>query len=178
MNVGGSFGGGYGGYRPMEPSSYGASSSGATQKDSFEARRQSMPYGDSLIVSSLGRRESKQSEAHPEQTADRLKKGRIACWVLGAISLFVFSLLAVQPILLPLCTFGMCFSNGWAEWVEFTTSIFKMSLFPASLGVLLIGAGFICDQSLKGIESQLAKQEKGKLTPELVDLMLKQGQTK
>ncbi len=178
MNVGGSFSNSYGGYRSMEPSSYGASGSGTGQKDKFEAPRQSMAYGDSLMVSSLGRREAQRAESDPAQTADRLKKGRTTCWILGAISLFVFGIMAVQPILLPLCTFGMCFSNGWAEWMEFTRAIFKMSLFPAALGAVLVGIGFFCDNSLKGIQSQLDQKEKSKLSPDLMDQMLKQGLSK
>ena len=176
MNVGGSFSNSYGGYRSMEPSSYGASGSGPGQKDKLEGpSRQSMYGGDSLMVSSLGRREAKRSESDPEQTADRLKKGRTTCWILGAVSLFVFGIMAVQPILLPLCTFGMCFSNGWAEWMEFTRAIFKMSLFPASIGAVLVGIGFYCDYSLKGIQSQLDQKDKSKLAPDLMDQMLKQG---
>ncbi len=177
MNIGGSFGGGYGGYRPMESSSYGAAP--AAQKDGFESRRQSMAYGDSLSVTSLGRRETRTVvERSPEETADRLKKGRTVCWVLGAIGLFVFGIMAVQPILLPLCTLGMCFANGWSEWLEFTTTIFKMSLFPASFGALFFGGALLLDQSLKAVEAQVGSQQEGKLTPEMMEQMLKQGQAR
>ena len=176
MNVGGSFDGGYGEYRPKDSSSYSSRSGGdASQKDKFEAPRQTMTYGDSLVVSSLGRRENRARKSSPEKTIDRLKKGRIACWIIGAIGFFAFGILAVQPILLPLCTLGMC---GWSDWLEFTRAIFKMSLIPASFGALFVGAGFFCDHSLKAIEEQLNKQEKVKLAPEFVELMLRQGQMK
>ncbi len=177
MNVGGSFGGNYGGYRGGGSSQYGGGRS-AGQRDQMHAPRPAMPYGDLLNVASLGRREPLADRSSPEQTIDRFKKGRNACWVLGAISLFAFSIMAAQPVLLPLCTFGMCFSNGWSDWLEFTTSILKMSLFPASLGALFVGVGFFCDQSLKEIEAQAATQDKTKLTPDLRELVLRQGRSK
>lgn len=57
-------------------------------------------------------------------------------WAVSGLCLFAFTVIVSTPILVPLITFGNCFTGGFAEWLEFTTVALRMSATPG-----LVAAG-------------------------------------
>lgn len=62
----------------------------------------------------------------------------LVAWGICTLAAFAFIVIASTPVLLPLLTFGNCFSGGWHEWVEFTRQALRMSL-PAGIGAAMAG---------------------------------------
>ncbi|MDP1835669.1 MAG: hypothetical protein Q8K75_07040 [Chlamydiales bacterium] len=124
-----------------------------------------MPFGDSLLVGSALPRKStvKAADVDPEQTLKTARIVRAVTWGLGGISLLVFLIMFIQPLLLPIFTLGTCFSGGMGEWLDFSFAVLKISLIPAAIGMVLSWVGYFAHRKVKELtEQQDSSTEQGR----------------
>ncbi len=136
-------------------------SSGGDDHDRYATTSsRSLKFGDSLLVGApLARKVTPKTQVDPKQTLKWLELGRTICYSLAAVATFVFGIMALQPILLPLFTFGMCFSGGFAEWMEFSGAVLKISLVPAVIALGCGWTGYFVQRKAKALANQLKQQE-------------------
>ncbi len=129
-----------------------------------------MKFGDSLLVGApLPRKATPKTDVDPKQTLKWLQMSRTICFSLAAVATFVFGIMALQPILLPLFTFGMCFSGGFAEWLEFSGAVLKISMIPALIALGCGWTGYFIHRKAKQLSQHLQEKDKSRCinTPQL-----------
>lgn len=123
------------------------------------------PLPNSLFSSKLS-----PQDASKQQTLQAMQWLRGISWSIGGLSLVVFLVMFIQPLLLPIFTFGICFCNGFGEWLEFSSAIVKMSLIPALIALVLGWMGYFAHRKIKELISPLSDKsiEVDQLSPALV----------
>ncbi len=137
----------------------GSAAGGEQESDQFYAPRPRAKHqGDSLSGLTLARRadaNKKNAKTDPEQVMKAAKLTRFISWALSAVSFLIFAILFLQPILLPIFTFGAVFSGGFGDWVEFTTTILKVSLFPAAAGIIFGWIGYFANRKVNELSASI-----------------------
>lgn len=150
----------------------GVPSSGALGEDASDkffaapaARK--VQFGDSLVGAALPRRTNERvpTPMDPEQALKTAQIVRVASWGIAGLSLFIFAIMFLQPILLPLFTFGACFSGGFGEWLEFSYAVLKASMVPAAITIAFGWIGYFAHRKAKELEDTIAEKTKPKQTP-------------
>lgn len=116
--------------------------------------------------------------AQPKSTAMDLYvkiagASRVGSWILCGISLFCFSVLVVTPFFLPLLSFGSCFSEGLADWKEFTYTALHMSVTPALLASASAAFAFAMKYAIVALEQKAAEDRKHGQELRMLEEMIK-----
>lgn len=133
-----------------------AGASPGASTDSFSSTQpRKMQFGDSLIGTALPRKAPAKNEADPAQMLKMARIARGFGWVLSGLAFFIFIIMVLQPILLPLFTFGACFSGGFGEWMDFSFAVLKVSLIPLALGLIFGWVGYFAHRKVAEVSEKL-----------------------
>jgi hypothetical protein len=106
-------------------------------------------FGDSLIGLELARKAPAKSEFTPDQVLKAARITRGVCCGIAAVSSFAFLTIFLQPVLLPLFTFGACFSGGFSEWLQFSFEVLKVSVVPLVIGIASGWGGYFSHKKIQ-----------------------------
>lgn len=91
------------------------------------------------------------------------KVGNIAHWVAWGVcglAAFAFVVVVLTPILLPVLTFGACFSCGLQEWREFSMTAIRMSITPAVISAVAAASAFVIKQGSLVLQRRLEEAKR------------------
>ncbi len=140
-----------------------SSGGGGGSSDQFVGKAaRPVGYGDSILVGSpLARKADSKTKPgmDQEQALKAFQLTRTISAGLASVALFVFGIMILQPLLLPLFTLGMCFSTGMAEWLDFSWTILKISIIPAAVGTICGWVAYFAHRKSKALSRQLEERE-------------------
>lgn len=110
---------------------------------------------DSLVGVQLARKGPTKSEMSPDQALKVARIIRAFGVCLGGLSCFAFLTIFLQPILLPLFTFGACFTGGFNEWLQFSFEALKVSVIPLVVGLVSAWAGYFSHRKIHQLEKTM-----------------------
>lgn len=154
------------GTRNYQPSEYASgavpsSGDGGEQDQVIQPKHRARLPGDSLgdsLSSPLPRRapQNKTGPAvDPHKKLLGLQVARFAAFALAAVSAFIFGVMVLQPILLPIFSLGTCFSCGVQEWAEFSVTALKISTIPLVISLVSAACAWYATREFNALSERI-----------------------